>query len=61
VLAVSGGDRLFPFLEASDIAANLTVNPLKHAVHISNICMFSPYLKENTTLHHYKDQLVNVV
>jgi hypothetical protein len=21
----------------------------------------SPYLKENTTLHHYKDQLVNVV
>jgi hypothetical protein len=26
-----------------------------------NIYMFSPYLKENTTLHHYKDQLVNVV
>jgi hypothetical protein len=22
---------------------------------------FSPYLKENTTLHHYKDQLVNAV
>jgi hypothetical protein len=21
----------------------------------------SPYLKENTTLHHYKDQLVNAV
>jgi hypothetical protein len=22
---------------------------------------FSPYLKENTTFHHYKDQLVNAV
>jgi hypothetical protein len=22
---------------------------------------FSPYRKENTTLHHYKDQLVNAV
>jgi hypothetical protein len=22
---------------------------------------FSPYLKENTILHHYKDQLVNAV
>jgi hypothetical protein len=22
---------------------------------------FSPYLKESTTLHHYKDQLVNAV
>jgi hypothetical protein len=26
-----------------------------------NIYEFSPYLKENTTLHHYKDQLVNAV
>jgi hypothetical protein len=24
--------------------------------HLSNIYEFSPYLKENTTLHHYKDQ-----
>jgi hypothetical protein len=23
--------------------------------------MLSPHLKENTTLHHYKDQLVNAV
>jgi hypothetical protein len=26
-----------------------------------NIKEFSPYRKENTTLHHYKDQLVNDV
>jgi hypothetical protein len=28
---------------------------------LSNISESSPYLKENTTLHHYKDQLVNAV
>jgi hypothetical protein len=27
----------------------------------NNIQEFSPYRKENTTLHHYKDQLVNVI
>jgi hypothetical protein len=27
----------------------------------NNIYEFSPYRKENTTLHHYKDQLVNAV
>jgi hypothetical protein len=26
-----------------------------------HIDSFSPYRKENTSLHHYKDQLVNVV
>jgi hypothetical protein len=26
-----------------------------------NIYKFSPYRKENTTFHHYKDQLINVV
>jgi hypothetical protein len=25
------------------------------------VLAFSPYLKENTTLYHYKDQLVNAV
>jgi hypothetical protein len=28
---------------------------------LCNIYEFCPYLKENTTLHHYKDQLVNAV
>jgi hypothetical protein len=28
---------------------------------LNNIKEFSPYRKENTTLHHYKDQLVNAV
>jgi hypothetical protein len=28
---------------------------------LNKISVFSPYLKENTTLHHYKDQLVNAV
>jgi hypothetical protein len=28
---------------------------------LNNIEEFSPYLKENTTFHHYKDQLVNAV
>jgi hypothetical protein len=27
----------------------------------SRLGEFSPYRKENTTLHHYKDQLVNAV
>jgi hypothetical protein len=30
-------------------------------VQLNVILEFSPYLKENTTLHHYKDQLVNAV
>jgi hypothetical protein len=28
---------------------------------LNNIYEFSPYLKENTTLQHYKDQFVNAV
>jgi hypothetical protein len=28
---------------------------------VAGCCECSPYLKENTTLHHYKDQLVNAV
>jgi hypothetical protein len=28
---------------------------------LNNTYEFSPYLKENTTLRHYKDQLVNAV
>jgi hypothetical protein len=30
-------------------------------VHLNNTKQFSPYRKKNTTLHHYKDQLVNAV
>jgi hypothetical protein len=40
------------------------VEPLSGLVtedRLNNIYEFSPYLKENTTLHHYKDQLVNAV
>jgi hypothetical protein len=33
----------------------------KAEARLNNIYEFSPYLKENTTLHHYKDQLVNAV
>jgi hypothetical protein len=36
-------------------------NPLKPEAHPNNIWEFSPYRKENTTLHHYKDQLINAV
>jgi hypothetical protein len=28
---------------------------------LNNIFEFSPYLNENTTLHHYNDQLVHAV
>jgi len=39
-----------------------TVLPLtlKAEAHL-NIYEFSPYLKENTILHHYKDQLVKEI
>jgi hypothetical protein len=40
----------------------LTFNPVKkNAFHLNNIQTLSPYLKENTTLHHYKGQLFNAV
>jgi hypothetical protein len=35
------------------------VNPLKAETHLDNTYKFSPYRKENTTLHHFKDQLVD--
>jgi hypothetical protein len=35
--------------------------PFKAEARLNIIEEFSPYLKENTTLHHYKDQLVNAV
>jgi hypothetical protein len=35
--------------------------PFKAEARLNNIYEFSPYRKENTTLHHYKDQLVNAV
>jgi hypothetical protein len=37
------------------------INPLKPTLVIIIFKEFSPYLKENTTLHHYRDQLVNTV
>jgi hypothetical protein len=33
----------------------------QQAAYLNNISKFGPYLKENTTLHHYKDQLVIAV
>jgi hypothetical protein len=30
-----------------------------HEARLNNTSEFSPYLKENTTLHHHKDKLVN--
>jgi hypothetical protein len=35
--------------------------PFEAEARLNNIWEFSPYLKENTTLRHYKDQLVNAV
>jgi hypothetical protein len=35
--------------------------PFEAEVRLNAISEFSPYLKENTTLHRYKDQLVNAV
>jgi hypothetical protein len=35
--------------------------PFKVETRLNSIQEFSPYLKENTTFHHYKDQLVNAV
>jgi hypothetical protein len=35
--------------------------PFESEARLNNIYEFSLYLKENTTLHHYKDQLVNAV
>jgi hypothetical protein len=34
---------------------------LRAETHLNNIQEFTMYLKENTTLHHYKDQMVNTV
>jgi hypothetical protein len=38
-----------------------TLNPLKPEALLNNIYKFSSYLRENTTLHQNKDQLVNAV
>jgi hypothetical protein len=35
--------------------------PFEGEARLNNIYESSPYRKENTTLHHYKDQLVNAV
>jgi hypothetical protein len=35
--------------------------PFEAEAYLNNIYEFSPYLQENTTLHHYKDQFVNAV
>jgi hypothetical protein len=37
------------------------LQPFEAEACLNVIQEFSPYLKENTTLHHYKDQLVNAV
>jgi hypothetical protein len=37
------------------------INPLKPKLVLITFEVFSPYRKENTTLHHYKDQLINAV
>jgi hypothetical protein len=39
----------------------ILINPFEAEARLNNIWELSPYLKENTTLHHYKDQLVNAV
>jgi hypothetical protein len=43
------------------IVERLHISRKKSEAHLNNISEFSPYRKENTTLHHYKDQLVNAV
>jgi hypothetical protein len=46
--------------EYSHPGLHWTFNPLKQKLFYITFD-FSPYLKENTTLHYYKDQLVNAV
>jgi hypothetical protein len=45
----------------SSIADSHSKPHFKAEARLNNIQEFSPYLKENTTLHHYKDRLVNGV
>jgi hypothetical protein len=37
------------------------IYPFEAEASLNTIKEFSPYLKENTTLHHYKHQFVNAV
>jgi hypothetical protein len=39
----------------------IRTKPFEAEARPNNIQESSPYLKENTTLHHYKDQLVNAI
>jgi hypothetical protein len=39
----------------------VSFNPFEPEARVNSIHELSPYLKENTTLHHYKDQLVKAV
>jgi hypothetical protein len=45
----------------TDTVVLSSVKSFEAEARLNNIYEFSPYLKENTTLHHYKDQLVNAV
>jgi hypothetical protein len=38
-----------------------SIPPFEAEGRLNNISEITPYLKENTTLHYYKVQLVNVV
>jgi hypothetical protein len=49
------------FIHSMDRRRKVVSKPLKREARLNSIQEFSPYRKENTTLHHYKDQLVNAV
>jgi hypothetical protein len=59
--------KLWIFCAISSLATNgifdwwTNFNPVKTKAHVNNNWKFSPFLTENTTLHHYKAQMVNAV
>jgi hypothetical protein len=43
------------------LSRRFAVSTFEAEAYVNVVQKFSPYRKENTTLHHYKDQLVNAV
>jgi hypothetical protein len=42
-------------------SSEMAIKVFENEAHVNNIYEFSPYLKGNTTLHYYTDQITNVV
>jgi hypothetical protein len=59
--AQHGRNLDIPFQIPGVRVIHLTTKPFEDESCLNVIKEFSPYLKEKTTLHHYKDKLVNAV